>query len=68
MKTQYVTDDNGKKVAIILPIDIYQKMLNELEEMEDIKLYDKAKQSSQEYLDAEQAFKEIDRNREKIDF
>lgn len=63
MKTQYITDDDGKKLAVILPMEKYQKMLNELEEMEDIKLYDKAKQSSQEFLDAEQAFREIEKNR-----
>jgi len=43
MKTQFVTDDNGKKLAVILPIKDYQKMVEELEELEDIRLYDQAK-------------------------
>ena len=44
MKTQYITDDHGKKLAIILPIKIYEKMLDDLEEIEDIRLYEEAKQ------------------------
>jgi hypothetical protein len=43
MKTQFVTDEKGKKIAIILPIEQYQRMIEELEEAEDIRLYDKAK-------------------------
>ena len=44
MKTQYITDDHGKKLAIILPIKVYEKMLDDLEEIEDIRLYEEAKQ------------------------
>ena len=43
MKTQFVTDDHGNKLAVILPIKDYQKMLDDLEEAEDIKLYDEVK-------------------------
>ena len=43
MKTQFVTDNYGKKVAIILPIKDYKKMIEELEDIEDVRLYDEAK-------------------------
>ena len=43
MKTQFVTDDRGKKLAVILPIKDYEKMVEELEDMEDVRLYDEAK-------------------------
>lgn len=43
MKTQFITDDHGNKLAVILPIKDYQKMLDDLEEVEDIKLYDQVK-------------------------
>jgi len=65
MKTQFITDDHGKKLAIILPIEEYKKMKDDLEELEDIKLYDKAKQGKQEFMDAEQAFKKIEEIRKK---
>ena len=60
MRTQFVIDDHGKKLAVILPIKDYNKMVDDLEELEDIKLYDKAKKDKQEFIDAEQAFEEIE--------
>ena len=56
LKEQYIEDINGKKLAIILPIDEYEKMLAKLEELEDIRLYDEVKaknevsDSFEEYL------------------
>lgn len=65
MRTQFVTDDHGKKLAVILPIKEYNKMLDDLEELEDIKLYDAAKKDKQEFIDAEDAFREIEEKRGK---
>jgi len=64
MRTQFITDNQGNKLAVILPIKEYNKILAELEELDDIKLYDLAKKGEQEFLDAEEAFKEIEKNRE----
>ena len=63
MKTQFVTDDHGNKLAVILPIKEYHKMMDDLEELEDIKSYDAAKKGKQEFIDAEEAFREIDEER-----
>lgn len=43
MKKQYITDDDGNKVAVILPIKKYEQMLQDLEMKEDVALYDKVK-------------------------
>ncbi len=43
LKEQYITDDHGKKLAVIVPIKQYEKILEELEGLEDIRLYDQAK-------------------------
>ena len=56
LKEQYIEDNKGKKLAIILPIDEYERMLEKLEELEDIRLYDEVKaknevtDSFEEYL------------------
>ena len=63
MSTQFVTDNHGNKLAVILPIQEYNKMLDDLEELEDIKLYDAAKKGKQEFVDAEEAFKEMEKKR-----
>ena len=65
MKTQFVTDNHGNKLAVILPIKEYNKMMDDLEELEDIKLYDAARKGKQEFVNAEQAFKEIEEARRK---
>ena len=43
MKTQFITDNSGQKLAVILPIKDYNRMIEELEDLEDVKLYDKVK-------------------------
>ncbi|PZX52710.1 type II toxin-antitoxin system Phd/YefM family antitoxin [Algoriphagus chordae] len=45
LKHQFVTDPKGKKVAVIVPINEYEKMMEELDELEDIRLYDESKVS-----------------------
>ena len=65
MKTQYVTDDNGKKVAVILPLSEYEKLLDDVDELESIKAYDKAKSSKQEFAPAGEVFKTIERKRKR---
>ena len=45
---QYITDEQGKKVSVILPLSEYEQLLEELEELEDIRLYDESKKNDQE--------------------
>jgi len=42
-QVQYISDGEGKKLAVILPIEKYTKILADLEELEDLRLYDEAK-------------------------
>lgn len=65
MANQFVTTDAGKKVAVILPIKEYEKMLEELDELEDIRLFDSAKKQSSERVPIKEAFKKLDAKRKK---
>lgn len=40
---QYITDEQGQRVSVVLPIQQWQQMLAELEELDDIRLYDDVK-------------------------
>ena len=40
---QYITDNTGKKISAVLPMKEFKTIMEELEELEDIKLYDEAK-------------------------
>jgi hypothetical protein len=43
MAAQFITDNDGKKLGVLLTIKDYSKMLMELEELDDIRAYDLAK-------------------------
>ena len=59
----YVVDENGARVGVILPIEEYRKLMEELEELESIRAYDAAKSSGDEAIPFDQAVKEIERDR-----
>ena len=40
---QYITDEDGKKISVILPMNEFEQIMEELDELEDIKLYDEAR-------------------------
>ena len=42
---QYITDNSGKKISVILPVKEFKTIMEELEELEDIRLYDEAKKN-----------------------
>ncbi len=65
MKPQYITNDNGKKIAVILPLKSYEKMIDELEELEAIKAYDKIKARKNQFVQAEDVFSAIEKSRSK---
>jgi len=64
MSLQFISDDKGNKIAVILPIDEYQRICEALEELESIRAYDAAKASNSEVIPFEQAIEEIEKSRE----
>lgn len=60
MKTQYITDTKGKKTGVILSMRDYEKLMEDLEELEAIKAYDRAKTRKSEPIPFDQALKEIE--------
>lgn len=40
---QYIKDSNGNRSLVILPVNEFDIIMEELEELQDIKLYDEAK-------------------------
>ena len=40
---QFITDKKGKKLSVVISLSQYQQMLEDLEELEDIRLYDAVK-------------------------
>ena len=63
MEARYIVDENGKRVSVILPIEEYEGILEELEELADIRAYDEAKaaleRGEDEVIPLDQAMREI---------
>jgi PHD/YefM family antitoxin component YafN of YafNO toxin-antitoxin module len=62
-KENFVIDDKGKQIGVILDIAEYRKLLEEIEELESIRAYDAAKAAKDEAIPFEQAISEIEQTR-----
>jgi hypothetical protein len=63
---QYITDEAGKKISVILPMEEFKNIIEELEELEDIRLYDEAKTLNEPAIPIDEAFRIIEDERRKI--
>ncbi len=67
----YIVDDTGKRVGVLLEMDEYRRILEEIEELESIRAFDAAKasanesanESKDEAVPFDQAVREIEQNR-----
>jgi PHD/YefM family antitoxin component YafN of YafNO toxin-antitoxin module len=63
MEARYIVDVNGKRVSVILPVEEYERLLEELEELEDIRAAAEARvvieRGEDELIPFEQAMQEI---------
>ncbi len=60
---QFVINERGEKVAVVLSIEEYEKILEDLEELEDIRAFDEAEASGETPIPFDQAIAEIKRSR-----
>lgn len=66
---QYIKDTNGNKSLVILPAKEFDTLMQELEELEDIKLYDDAmKNDTGERIPMNEAFKMIEASGVRVGF
>lgn len=56
---QYITDHQGNKKAVIVPLDEWRKIVEALEELEDIREYEEAKSHPSDPIPFEQAVKSL---------
>ena len=62
---KYITDAKGRKVSVILPVKEYKEMLDELEDIQNVILFDKATKEKGTMIDVAVAFKQLDAKRKK---
>lgn len=61
---QYIKDADGNKSLVILPASEFEKLIEELEDIEDVRLYDEAKKhDTGERILMSEVFKTIEAKR-----
>jgi len=60
IKENFVIDKKGHKIAVQVPIRVYEKLVADSEELDEIKEYRKAKLHKGNAIPFEQAFREIE--------
>jgi PHD/YefM family antitoxin component YafN of YafNO toxin-antitoxin module len=60
LKERYVIDETGNRVAVLIDIEEYQRILEALEELESINAYDDAKAANDEVISFDDAINEIE--------
>jgi PHD/YefM family antitoxin component YafN of YafNO toxin-antitoxin module len=67
---QYVTDEDGKRVGVILGIEEFERIMDELEEIEDARMAAQARREIEsgedEFILWEQAKREIEEERTRL--
>ena len=63
LRQQFIEDKQGNRIAVLMPIDQYNKLLEQLEEIDDIRAYDAAKAEKDEIIPFDQAVNEIEKER-----
>lgn len=65
MKHQYITNEKGKKIAVIIPIEDFDKIVEKLEMLADIKAYDKVMTANEPRVPYGKVLDQIDAKRKR---
>jgi len=60
---QFLIDESGRRVAVLVGIEQYRALLDAREELEDLHAYDEAKASGDEAIPFDEALLDIERGR-----
>ena len=60
---QFITDEKGEKIAVVISIKEYEELLEELEDAEAIREYQEAKASGEVGVPWDEALARIERER-----
>lgn len=60
---EFLTNAKGERIKVVIDVAEYEKLIEDAEDREDVRAYDKAKASGDEAIPLEQALAENRRNR-----
>lgn len=53
---KYITDQEGNKISVVISVEEFESMMEMLDELEDVRIYDKAKLSDDPSVPIDEAF------------
>ncbi len=62
LQERYLTDHEGKRVGVVLDMERFQHILEDLEELDDIRAFDAAQTSGDDGVPFDRAIAEIGQN------
>lgn len=62
----YITDHQGRKISAVLSMKEFKILLEKLEELEDIRLYDESKNDKEPALSKNEAMAMLEAERKKL--
>lgn len=63
---QYVVNEKCDRIGVLLNLEDYRRLLDELEELDSLRARDAAKASGEEAIPFEEAIAEIERERDRL--
>jgi PHD/YefM family antitoxin component YafN of YafNO toxin-antitoxin module len=61
LKEKYIVDANGNKVEVVIDYESFKHLMEEVEELEAIRAFDKAKSVNEEMIPLEEALKQVEK-------
>ncbi len=61
--TQFLTNEKGERIAVVISVEDYEKLIEAVEDAEDVRAYDEAKASGEAPIPLEKALAENRLNR-----
>ena len=56
---RYIVNEKGERIQVVLDIKDYEKILEALEDLDDVRAYDQAKAEGDEFISLEELEKQI---------
>ena len=57
---KYITDEAGNKISVVISVSEFESIMEKLEEIEDVQLYDKVKQSDEPSIPIDEALDRLE--------
>lgn len=66
LNPQYIKDDQGNKIFVVIPFKNFETMIEELQELDNVLIFDESKLSNEALMSIQEDLKKIESKRKKL--